>query len=264
MSICTCRTSLSSQVVSKRVLRIFLENLPEHPSDTKVFTMKMEILLEPTSNKLLKDSNYLIHFYRVVCFETFRSLEFQPGDHVFLKVSPACGVKRFSIKGKLSPRFIGPFEILDRVGEKNLRQFWIVKIESRGKRLFLSLRFFGGTIPSGKPLGKPRSLFGLLILISFHDLRMAAEWRLEDGDSSGDVNGGGGVWWWQWCCTTAAGVIMMVLAVCRWRWRVVASDILDRIDRLMERLFGFAGKSPPEKFFGGGGGRPAAAGRWRE
>nr|GEY10473.1 hypothetical protein [Tanacetum cinerariifolium] len=33
--------------------RIFLENLPEHPSDTKVFTMKMEILLEPTSNKLL-------------------------------------------------------------------------------------------------------------------------------------------------------------------------------------------------------------------
>nr|GEV89250.1 hypothetical protein [Tanacetum cinerariifolium] len=38
---------------NKRVLRSFLENLPEHPSDTKVFTMKMEILLEPTSNKLL-------------------------------------------------------------------------------------------------------------------------------------------------------------------------------------------------------------------
>nr|GFB69461.1 hypothetical protein [Tanacetum cinerariifolium] len=41
---------------------------------------------------------------------------FQPGDHVFLKVSPARGVRRFGIKGKLSPRFIGPFEILDRVG----------------------------------------------------------------------------------------------------------------------------------------------------
>nr|GEZ65601.1 hypothetical protein [Tanacetum cinerariifolium] len=38
---------------NKRVLRIFLENLPEHPSDTKVFTMKIEILLEPKSNKLL-------------------------------------------------------------------------------------------------------------------------------------------------------------------------------------------------------------------
>nr|GEZ68212.1 hypothetical protein [Tanacetum cinerariifolium] len=38
---------------NKRVLRSFLKNLPEHPSDTKVFTMKMEILLEPTSNELL-------------------------------------------------------------------------------------------------------------------------------------------------------------------------------------------------------------------
>nr|GEZ47922.1 hypothetical protein [Tanacetum cinerariifolium] len=46
-----------------------------------------------------------------------RSLEFSPGDHVFLKVSPCRGVRRFRIKGKLSPRFIGPFEILDRVGE---------------------------------------------------------------------------------------------------------------------------------------------------
>nr|GEW39214.1 putative nucleotidyltransferase, ribonuclease H [Tanacetum cinerariifolium] len=50
-----------------------------------------------------------------------RSLEFQPGDHVFLKVSPACGVRRFGMKGKLSPRFIGPFEILDRVGEVSYR-----------------------------------------------------------------------------------------------------------------------------------------------
>nr|GFD06961.1 putative reverse transcriptase domain-containing protein [Tanacetum cinerariifolium] len=46
-----------------------------------------------------------------------RSLEFQPGDHVFWKVSPARGVRCFGIKGKLSPHFIGPFEILDRVGE---------------------------------------------------------------------------------------------------------------------------------------------------
>nr|GFD37305.1 putative nucleotidyltransferase, ribonuclease H [Tanacetum cinerariifolium] len=50
-----------------------------------------------------------------------RALEFQTGDHVFLKVSPARGVRRFGIKGKLSPRFIGPFEILDRVGEVSYR-----------------------------------------------------------------------------------------------------------------------------------------------
>ena len=45
-----------------------------------------------------------------------KDVEFQVGDFVFLKVSPMRGVKRFGAKGKLSPRFIGPFEILDRVG----------------------------------------------------------------------------------------------------------------------------------------------------
>ena len=38
------------------------------------------------------------------------------GDHVFLKVSPTKGVRRFGIKGKLSPRYVGPFEILERIG----------------------------------------------------------------------------------------------------------------------------------------------------
>ena len=36
-------------------------------------------------------------------------------DHVFLKVMPKRGVVRFGKRGKLSPRFIGPFEILERV-----------------------------------------------------------------------------------------------------------------------------------------------------
>ncbi|GJU05990.1 DNA/RNA polymerases superfamily protein [Tanacetum coccineum] len=40
-----------------------------------------------------------------------RALEFQPGEHIFLKVSPTRGVRRFGIKGKLSPRFIGPSKI---------------------------------------------------------------------------------------------------------------------------------------------------------
>ena len=45
-----------------------------------------------------------------------RPLEFQVGDSVFLKVSPRKGVFRFGRKGKLTPRFIGPFEIVERVG----------------------------------------------------------------------------------------------------------------------------------------------------
>jgi hypothetical protein len=45
-----------------------------------------------------------------------RPLEFEVGNHVFLKVSPWKGMKRFGIKGKLSPKYIGPFEILERIG----------------------------------------------------------------------------------------------------------------------------------------------------
>ncbi|KAH9744611.1 Endonuclease [Citrus sinensis] len=44
-----------------------------------------------------------------------RELEFEKGDFVFLKVSPWKGVFRFRKKGKLSPRFVGPFEILKRI-----------------------------------------------------------------------------------------------------------------------------------------------------
>ena len=39
------------------------------------------------------------------------------GDQVLLKVSPMKGVMRFGKRGKLSPRYIGPFEVLKRVGE---------------------------------------------------------------------------------------------------------------------------------------------------
>ena len=38
------------------------------------------------------------------------------GDHVYLKVSPTKGVQRFGIKGKLAPRYIGPYEIKETCG----------------------------------------------------------------------------------------------------------------------------------------------------
>ena len=38
------------------------------------------------------------------------------GDHVYLKVSLTRGVQRFGIKGKLAPRYIGPYEIIEVCG----------------------------------------------------------------------------------------------------------------------------------------------------
>jgi len=39
------------------------------------------------------------------------------GDRVYLRVSPLRGVKRFGVKGKLAPRFVGPYRVLERMGE---------------------------------------------------------------------------------------------------------------------------------------------------
>jgi hypothetical protein len=39
------------------------------------------------------------------------------GDFVYLKVSPMRGLRRFKVRGKLAPRFIGPFKILEKRGE---------------------------------------------------------------------------------------------------------------------------------------------------
>ncbi|KAK5775732.1 hypothetical protein PVK06_043670 [Gossypium arboreum] len=45
-----------------------------------------------------------------------KDIEYRVGDKVFLKVSPWKKVLRFGRKGKLSPRFIGPYEVSERVG----------------------------------------------------------------------------------------------------------------------------------------------------
>jgi len=48
--------------------------------------------------------------------KNIRDLEFSAGDYVFLKVLPTTGVLRLEKKDKLSPQFIEPYKILERVG----------------------------------------------------------------------------------------------------------------------------------------------------
>ncbi|WVZ48725.1 hypothetical protein U9M48_000144, partial [Paspalum notatum var. saurae] len=45
-----------------------------------------------------------------------RPLVFEAGDHVYLRVSPMKGVHHFGVKGKLAPRYVGPFKITERCG----------------------------------------------------------------------------------------------------------------------------------------------------
>nr|GFD33601.1 hypothetical protein [Tanacetum cinerariifolium] len=92
------------------------------------------------------------------------------------------------------------------------------------------------------------------------------------GGGSGVERGGGGwcgfgggevrLWCWrQWGGDRSHGgaarvvAAMMVAVAARdsgGKWRVVASDMMGRIDRSKRSIFGFAGKSPPKKFSGGG------------
>jgi hypothetical protein len=46
-----------------------------------------------------------------------RELSIEVEDLVYLTVSPMRGMRRFKVQGKLAPRFIGPFKILEKRGE---------------------------------------------------------------------------------------------------------------------------------------------------
>ncbi|CAL8997325.1 unnamed protein product, partial [Prunus brigantina] len=63
-------------------------------------------------------NNVELHFIGMKWVKTDwkKDLQFEVGDWVFLKLSPWKGVIRFGKRGKLSPRYIGPYEIVERVG----------------------------------------------------------------------------------------------------------------------------------------------------
>ena len=60
---------------------------------------------------------------------------------VFLKVASMKGVLRFGRKGKLSPQFIGPFEILERIGPVAYVGFYVLKlIVYKQKHILFSIK----------------------------------------------------------------------------------------------------------------------------
>nr|GEW99958.1 putative reverse transcriptase domain-containing protein [Tanacetum cinerariifolium] len=76
-------------------------------------------LIRETNEKMVQIKNLLLTAcsrHKSYADVRRRPLEFNVGDKVMLKVSPWKGVIRFGKRGKLSPRYIGPFKILERIG----------------------------------------------------------------------------------------------------------------------------------------------------
>ncbi|GJT04971.1 putative reverse transcriptase domain-containing protein [Tanacetum coccineum] len=76
-------------------------------------------LVQETTEKISQIKNRLKAAYdrqKSYADKRRKPLEFSVGDYVLLKVSPWKGVVRFGKKGKLAPRFVGPFEIIEKVG----------------------------------------------------------------------------------------------------------------------------------------------------
>jgi hypothetical protein len=78
------------------------------PSERQVFGT--DILIEAEENiRMVRENLKAVQSRQRSYADTRRDLSFKVGDYVYLKVSPIRGIKRFRVKGKLAPRYIGPY-----------------------------------------------------------------------------------------------------------------------------------------------------------
>ncbi|XP_073120549.1 uncharacterized protein [Henckelia pumila] len=96
-----CRTPLFWNEVGERQV--------ERPELIQQIVDKFELIKKRIKNSQDRQASYVNTKHR--------PFHFEKGEHVFLRVSPFRKVMRFGLKGKLEPRFIGPFEILEKVAD---------------------------------------------------------------------------------------------------------------------------------------------------
>jgi hypothetical protein len=88
----------------------------DQPGEKQVFGP--DILLEAEENiKMVRENLKITQSRQRSYADTRRELSFEVGDFVYLKVSPIRGVRRFGVKVKLAPRYVGPYQILAKRGE---------------------------------------------------------------------------------------------------------------------------------------------------
>jgi hypothetical protein len=98
---CRCRTPLFWNETGER--KVFGPNILQE-ADKQVHMVRENLRVRQSQQK-----SYANH--------RRRELSFEVGDFVYLKVSPMRGLRHFKVRGKLAPRFIGPFKILEKIGE---------------------------------------------------------------------------------------------------------------------------------------------------
>ncbi|XP_074336552.1 uncharacterized protein LOC141673707 [Apium graveolens] len=89
------------------------EKVIECPELVRITNEKVEKVKENLKEARSRQKSYADQYRKFGGFE--------PGDHVLLKVSPCKGVKHFGMKGKLSPRYVGPFDVMEKMGEVSYR-----------------------------------------------------------------------------------------------------------------------------------------------
>jgi hypothetical protein len=89
----------------------------DQPGEKQVFGP--DILLKAEENIKMVRENLKIAQSRQRSYTGTRRREmsFEVGDFVYLKVSPIRGIRRFEVKGKLAPWYVGPYQILAKRGE---------------------------------------------------------------------------------------------------------------------------------------------------
>ncbi|XP_021984855.1 uncharacterized protein LOC110880686 [Helianthus annuus] len=96
--------ALGAEDLKKERLKSVVDKLEENSTGFKIELVRARLKAAQDRQKAYADKRR-------------RPIEFQVGDYVLLKVSPWKGIIRFRKRGKLGPRYIGPFKILARVGK---------------------------------------------------------------------------------------------------------------------------------------------------
>nr|GEU59457.1 retrotransposon protein, putative, Ty3-gypsy subclass [Tanacetum cinerariifolium] len=103
---------------SERTIQMLEDMLPEC-SEVRDSQLTGPELIRETTEKIVQIKNRLLTArsrQKSYVDVRHKPMEFEVGDMVMLKVSPWKGVIRFRKRGKLSPRYIGPFKIIERIG----------------------------------------------------------------------------------------------------------------------------------------------------